>query len=105
MIIENGCGYNTTTKDYPYLYWPAPDYSSSDVYQAFKYSMCVKECPTSNASTPVLCKEPKFFQENSLKFSSCQYYASAYSSNGIVYKGDPFRYGTKKSKLPFSIIL
>jgi hypothetical protein len=23
----NGCGYSETTKDFPYLYWPAPDIS------------------------------------------------------------------------------
>jgi hypothetical protein len=27
LSVGNGCGYNTTTLSYPYLYWPAPDIS------------------------------------------------------------------------------
>lgn len=61
--LGNGCGYNTTTKAYPYLYWPAPDISSlsSNPLEAFKYATCVSECPTNSTDTPVLCKEPSFF--------------------------------------------
>lgn len=72
MVIGNGCGFNVTTKDYPYLYWPAPDISavSSDTLQAFRYSMCVKECPTANATEPVECKEPSFYTTN-YKFENC----------------------------------
>lgn len=69
---RNGCGYNETTKDYPYLYFPAPDISNftSDPLSAFKYSTCVKSCPTANSSIPVLCKEPSFFSELD-KFYAC----------------------------------
>ena len=57
----NGCGYNETTKDYPYLYWPAPNLKGvnmssknpSDYMQIFKYSTCVKSCPSGDASTQV----------------------------------------------------
>lgn len=61
--IGNGCGYNASTKDYPYLYFPGPDISniSSDPLEAFKYSVCVKSCPSGNSNTTVLCKEPSFF--------------------------------------------
>ena len=102
MILGNGCGYNTTTKDYPYLYFPAPDISaiSSDYYQAFKYSMCVKSCPSSDTSEPVLCKEPSFFNSN-VKFKNCTYYPSAYTSGSTTYYGDPFRYGSVKSKFNY----
>lgn len=70
LSIGNGCGYNETTKDYPLLYWPAPDVSAiSDVpLEAFKYSTCVKECPTNESE--VLCKEPSFFTTED-KFSDC----------------------------------
>lgn len=71
-MLGNGCGYNATTKDYGYLYWPAPDVSaiSSDYYQAFKYSMCVKSCPSSSKTDVVTCKEPSFFGSN-VKFKNC----------------------------------
>ena len=59
--LGNGCGLNETTKDFPYLYFPAVNVSfSSGNYDVFKYAMCVKSCPK-NSSDPVLCKEPKFF--------------------------------------------
>ena len=58
--------------DYPYLYWPAPDISaiSSQPLQAFKYAVCVKECPSSDELKPVLCKEPSFFN-NSKNWKMC----------------------------------
>lgn len=96
--LENGCGFNTTTKDYPYLYFPGPDISniSTDPLQAFKYSMCVSECPTSTST--VLCKEPSFFV-NSVKFENCTYYPFAYTySNKSTYYGPPLRYGTDLGK-------
>jgi hypothetical protein len=98
--LGNGCGYNTTTKDYPYLYFPAPDISavSSDVYQAFRYSMCVKSCPSSNSSEKVDCKEPSFFG-STVKFKNCTYYPSAYTSGSTTYYGSAFRYGTNKGNI------
>lgn len=48
---KNGCGYNISTKSYPYLYFvgPFPSFNSSALsnayngnpYEAFKYSVCV----------------------------------------------------------------
>jgi len=35
FIQGNGCGYNKTTLDYPYLYWPYPSINKSDPYQVF----------------------------------------------------------------------
>lgn len=48
---KNGCGYNQSTIDYPYLFFVAPDVSnmtalSTDPLKAFKYTTCVKTCPT-----------------------------------------------------------
>ena len=51
LILGNGCGLNTTTKDYPYLYFPAVDIK--EFYDALKYSVCVKECPTADKTIPV----------------------------------------------------
>mmetsp|Transcript_27452 Transcript_27452/g.20609 ORF Transcript_27452/g.20609 Transcript_27452/m.20609 type:complete len:324 (-) Transcript_27452:420-1391(-) len=92
----NGCGYNESTLDYPYLYFPGPDISniSDDPLSAFKYSVCVKECPSGNENKTVLCKEPSFF-DASAKFENCTYYPAAYEVyDGYTYYGDPFRYGT-----------
>lgn len=44
----NGCGYNDTTLDYPYLYFVAPDYTNLRD-DAFKTAVCVKSCPTSDS--------------------------------------------------------
>jgi hypothetical protein len=43
LKIANGCGYNTSTLNYPYLYFPAPDVSAltSDPLKAFSYAVCV----------------------------------------------------------------
>jgi len=52
----NGCGYNETTKDYPYLYYPIVDpksLSNADpsadpagaVSQVLAFGVCVKKCP------------------------------------------------------------
>jgi hypothetical protein len=74
--LGNGCGYNTTTKNYTYLYWPGPDLSAiyvnftDDPLIAFKYSMCVSTCP-GNDSTPVLCKMPQRYFNESTKFIDC----------------------------------
>jgi hypothetical protein len=87
--LGNGCGYNSTTLDYPYLYWPAPDISaleSGDELGAFKYAMCVKSCPSNDTSTAVLCKQPsKYFNQTS-KFKDCMYYPYNFTS--------PLRYNT-----------
>lgn len=74
----NGCGYNKTTINYPYLYFVAPDVTKlnlTDPLQAFSYSVCVSECPT-NSSNPTKCVEPSFFN-NSIKFENCSYYPLA----------------------------
>lgn len=57
--LGNGCGLNATTKDFPYLYFPGVEIE--DTYEALKYSTCVKSCPTSDETIPVLCHEPSFF--------------------------------------------
>ena len=58
----NACGYNGTTIDYPYVYFPAIEpqdvaatasaassgnsaSAASSALGALKYSVCVKECP------------------------------------------------------------
>lgn len=95
--IGNGCGYNTTTKDFPYLYWPAPNFNintSSTNYQdymaVFKYSACVRECPSGDNKTLVQCIQPKTFEASApKKFANCEYYPAGTSYN---YK---FRYETK----------
>mmetsp|Transcript_23391 Transcript_23391/g.23014 ORF Transcript_23391/g.23014 Transcript_23391/m.23014 type:complete len:192 (-) Transcript_23391:1345-1920(-) len=92
----NGCGYNTSTLNYPYLYFPGPDISNitSDPYQAFKYSMCVSECPSANENSMVRCKEPSFFETN-VKFENCTYYPTAYEIySNLTYYGYAFRYDT-----------
>lgn len=73
LFIANGCGYSNKTLDYPYLYFPAPDVTniSSDPLTAFKYAICVKECPTANASEPISCVEPSFFVTEKDKFKDC----------------------------------
>ena len=82
--LENGCGLNETTKDFPLLYFPAPDVSSisSGEYDAFTYSTCVKSCPTNDTKTPVECHEPTFFITQGDKFKDCQYYPEAYTVFG-----------------------
>jgi hypothetical protein len=47
-ILGNGCGYSNLTKNYPYLYWPAPNFNintsssnAGDYLAVFKYSVCV----------------------------------------------------------------
>ena len=73
LFLGNGCGLNTTTKDYPLLYFPAPDVSaiSSGTYDAFTYSTCVKSCPNSVWANPVECKEPSFFVTKKESFKDC----------------------------------
>jgi hypothetical protein len=67
----NGCGFNTSTVNYPYLYFVAPDVSNltaitTNPLKAFAYTACVSSCPT-NTST-VNCYPPSFFNNNNIKF-------------------------------------
>ena len=101
LFIGNGCGYSNTTIDYPYIYWVAPDVSklSSDPTQAFKYSVCVKSCPKSDAAVPVECYSTSLFTNQPSNFKDCQYYPYSYSLAGKTIYGDPFRYDTELGKL------
>jgi len=98
----NGCGYNETTKDFPYLYWPAPNYNINtsstnpgDYMAVFKFSMCVKSCPTADTASPVQCKQPKKFDLDAPgKFKNCTYYPVA----NTLTNGPAFRYGSQLSK-------
>jgi choline transporter-like protein 2/4/5 len=62
----NGCGYNTTTKDYPYLYFPTIDLEAAkkadpsvkSISDVLRFGVCVKTCPTGN--NPVICKKPTY---------------------------------------------
>lgn len=63
-----GCGYTADTKDYPFLYFPAPNLqintsskNPGDYMAVFKYSACVKSCPTADNRTQVMCNMPKLF--------------------------------------------
>ena len=78
ICVGHGCGYSNATKDYPYLYWPAPNYnidtSSSnpgDYMAVFKYSTCVKSCPLNKTEVPVECVQPTIFDNNT--FVNCVY--------------------------------
>lgn len=61
---QNGCGFSTATKDYPYLYWPQmPDENMikqiedgdyAEVTKLLNYGTCVKTCPVSS-DDPVEC--------------------------------------------------
>jgi hypothetical protein len=80
----------------PYLYWPAPnlDINTSstnpgDYIAVFKYSACVKECPSGDNKTVVQCIQPKAFTAESNKFKGCEYYPGGTSVN---FK---FRYSTQ----------
>lgn len=50
----NGCGYNETTLEYPYLYYPTIDIqgaaakgaSVETAKEILRYGVCVQECPT-----------------------------------------------------------
>ncbi len=62
LNLGNGCGYSNKTLDYPYLYWPAPNYNINtsstnvaDYLAVFKYSTCVKECPKNDTKVKVDC--------------------------------------------------
>jgi len=100
----NGCGYNETTKDYPYLYFPALDTSgaqsavssaqsgnaggvSTGIMETLKYSTCVKECPL--ATGPVNCYKPTFMSNNAAKYLDCVYY---YGGTSVT--SSAFRYET-----------
>jgi hypothetical protein len=65
---SNGCGYSNATKDYPYLYWPAPNINfnatskdPAEYMKIFKFSTCVKSCPSGNNATKVECLQPSKF--------------------------------------------
>lgn len=67
-----GCGMNETTKDYPFLYFPLIDVqaasaanpSINSIAKILQYATCVKQCPSADKSTPVLCKPPNFMTSN-----------------------------------------
>lgn len=94
-----GCGYSEATKDYPYLYWPAPNLnintSSKDpaeYMKIFKYSTCVKSCPSGDNTTKVQCLQPlKFSTDQPNSFFDCVYYPMG-RVNGN--KGPSIRYKT-----------
>jgi hypothetical protein len=105
----NGCGYNKTTMDYPYLYFVAPDVSnlttlSTDPLKAFSYTACVKTCPKDQAA--VFCKEPSFFTGN-IKFKNCEYFPAAYQmGNGDIIYGPSLKYDSQLSnKFEFNLFL
>ena len=96
LSIANGCGYSNKTKDYPYLYFPAPELSalaSKNPLNAFKLSMCVKSCPKDD-STAIQCFVNSAMTNMSTKFSGCQYYSGISTT-----LGKKFRYDTQPSKL------
>lgn len=82
---QNGCGFNETTKDYPYLYWPEPPsadikdaITSFDVSAALSmlnYGTCVKACPRAD-DTPIECSLTEYMlgeQGNDGKFDGCTF--------------------------------
>jgi len=97
-----GCGYSNQTLDYPYLYWPAPNLEINtaskdpkEYMKIFKYSACVKECPSSKVATQVKCLQPKRFDTDMVgKFKDCTYYPLGTN----VPNSPPFRYDTVLSK-------
>jgi hypothetical protein len=104
IILGNGCGYSAATKDYPYLYWPAPNLNINtssknpgDYMAVFKYSTCVKTCPTADNRTQVQCLQPKIFNvDQPGKFINCTFYIAG----GVVrgQNGPGLRYNTTLSK-------
>uniref|UniRef100_A0A7S3ISV9 Choline transporter-like protein n=1 Tax=Strombidium inclinatum TaxID=197538 RepID=A0A7S3ISV9_9SPIT len=95
----NGCGYNKTTKDYPYLYFPSINLTAAQeanenmdltsVTDILRFSMCVKECPTDNVDEVVQCRPPTFALD-SATYQECVFYIG-----GTQY-GKPLRYPTTK---------
>jgi len=77
-----------------------------DYMAIFKYSTCVKECPTANNRTAVLCNQPKIFNTDAPnKFFECTYYPAGGFVPGN--RGPGFRYNTtlsKKSKIGYEMI-
>ena len=99
---SNGCGYNETTKDYPFLYFPALDinavkgqegntdrgFSANSISDLFQYSTCVKSCP--KAEGAVECSITKF-----MKTTEKDYYKDCvFHLWKIDDGGEPFRYET-----------
>lgn len=88
------------TKNYPYLYWPAPNLqintsstNPGDYLAVFKYSTCVSACPSSDNTTKVNCMQPATFNKDQPnKFSNCTYYPLGTSYNVTL------RYGTQLCK-------
>ena len=84
----NGCGYNATTKDYPYLYFPSIDLESlknatndpsmESVTEVLRYSMCVKECPKGIEEETINCKMPKAFSNILGYFDQCVFLIEKY---------------------------
>jgi len=96
---QNGCGYSTATKDYPYLYWPQipgdeqlkqiSEGDTSQVASLLNYGVCVKECPKSTGA--VDCKPTQHIVDSTPQFyKDCEYYPD--EVGGLV----AFRYDTKE---------
>ena len=82
-----GCGWNETTKDYPYVYWPIVDLEAAqsldpeftDIMNILGRSTCVKECPTAELADPVQCVEPDFMTspEGREYYLDCMFYVNS----------------------------
>ena len=79
---RNGCGYNKTTEDYPFLYFPVIDpkaLSEADpsadpagaVSQVLAFGTCVKKCPKTGAS--VECMPPTYMTTQQKNYKDCQF--------------------------------
>jgi hypothetical protein len=78
----NGCGYNETTKDYPYLYYPVIDPASlaaadptadptGAVSQVLAFGICVSECPKQGEDAD--CVKPTFITNQANHYVGCVY--------------------------------
>jgi hypothetical protein len=96
----NGCGYNVTTKEYPYLYYPTIDPSAmanasqsidpkGAASQMLSFGTCVKECPKEDGT--VQCLPPKYMSRQSAFYKDCVFSPIEYKYGG----GYPFRYETE----------
>lgn len=71
-----------------------------DYFSVFKYSTCVKECPSGNPNTTVKCLQPKKFDDDAPgKFENCVYYPMGANRKDVY-----IRYGTESCKLHFLFI-
>lgn len=93
-----GCGVNTTTKDYPVLYWPEIPGSSavsevsagnfSSVVKLLKSGVCVKECPTGNST--IDCSPTTWMTSiHKNYYSGCKYYPAGVST-GVTFQYPTF---------------